>query len=132
MVWVSLIPPLPSLVLSLALDGPAALARAVPNSSWPGLAAALYLGLVATVFAYAVWGDLLRRYPAATVAPFALLVPIVGALCSSAVFGERFGTARLAGMAFVLLGLVLIALPSAAGNEAVKGRAVEGALPPSG
>ena len=107
----TLIPPLPSLALSLAIDGPASLARAVPASSWAGLASALYLGLVATVFAYAVWGDLLRRYPAATVAPFALLVPFVAALASSVVFGERFGPARLAGMAFVLLGLVFIALP---------------------
>jgi O-acetylserine/cysteine efflux transporter len=113
-VWASLIPPLPSLALSLAFDGPTALARAVPGSSWLGLAAALYLGVVATAFAYAVWGDLLRRYPAATVAPFALLVPVVGALSSAAVFGERFGPARLAGMACVLLGLVLIALPSRA------------------
>jgi O-acetylserine/cysteine efflux transporter len=110
-VWLSLIPPLPSLALSLAVDGPAALARAVPNSSWPGLGSALYLGLVATVLAYAVWGDLLRRYPAATVAPFALLAPLVAALASSAVLGERFGEARLAGMGFVLLGLVLTALP---------------------
>lgn len=120
MVWLSLIPPLPALALSLALDGPVALARSVPGSSWPGLAAALYLGVVATALAYAIWGDLLRRYPAATVAPFALLVPVVGALSSSAVFGERFGASRLAGMAFILLGLVLIALPvrSATGNRA--------------
>jgi O-acetylserine/cysteine efflux transporter len=118
MVWLSLIPPLPSLALSLAIDGPASLARAVPASSWAGLASALYLGLVATVFAYAVWGDLLRRYPAATVAPFALLVPFVAALASSVVFGERFGPARLAGMTFVLLGLVFIAMPAAVGREA--------------
>jgi O-acetylserine/cysteine efflux transporter len=31
MVWLSLIPPLPSLALSLAIDGPASLARAVPQ-----------------------------------------------------------------------------------------------------
>ena len=47
-----------------------------------------------------------------------LLVPFVAALASSVVFGERFGPARLAGMAFVLLGLVLIALPPAVGREA--------------
>jgi O-acetylserine/cysteine efflux transporter len=122
MAWLSLIPPLPSLALSLALDGPAGLARAVPGSSWLGLGSALYLGLVATTLAYAVWGDLLRRYPAATVAPFALLVPFVGALASSAVFGERFGPPRLAGMAFVLLGLLLIALPVAAGRKAIGAR----------
>jgi O-acetylserine/cysteine efflux transporter len=124
MVWLSLVPPLPSLALSMALDGPAALGRALLRSSWAGLAAALYLGLAATTFAYALWGGLLRRYPTATVAPFALLVPFVAALSTWMVFGERFGPVRLAGMAFVLLGLVLVALPSAGGREAVEGRAL--------
>jgi O-acetylserine/cysteine efflux transporter len=66
-----------------------------------------YLGLVATVVGYAIWGRLLRRYPAATVAPFALLVPFVAAFASSLAFGERFGVRRLAGMVLVLLGLAL-------------------------
>jgi O-acetylserine/cysteine efflux transporter len=123
MVWLSLIPPLPSLALSIALDGPGALARALWRSSWTGLAAVLYLGLVATTFAYALWGGLLRRYPTATVAPFALLVPFVAALSTWLIFGERFGPVRLAGMAFVLLGLVLVALPSAVGGEAIGGHA---------
>jgi O-acetylserine/cysteine efflux transporter len=109
MVWLSLVPPLPSLALSLAIDGPAALAGAVPNASWASLGAVLYLGLVATVVAYAVWGDLLRRYPAAAVTPFALLAPFVGALSSAVVFGERFGPLRLAGMGLVLAGLALTA-----------------------
>jgi O-acetylserine/cysteine efflux transporter len=124
MVWLSLVPPLPSLALSMVLDGPAALGRSLLRSSWAGLAAALYLGLAATTFAYALWGGLLRRYPTATVAPFALLVPFVAALSTWMVFGERFGPVRLAGMAFVLLGLVLVALPSAAGREAVEGHAL--------
>lgn len=106
--WLSLVPPLPSLGLALALDGPTAVALAVPQASLASLGAALYLGLVATVYAYAAWGDLLRRHAAATVAPFALLAPFVGALSSAALFGERFGLVRLAGMALVLVGLVLV------------------------
>ena len=120
MVWLSLIPPLPSLALSLALDGPHALGTALVASSWLGRAAALYLGLIATVLAYAIWGGLLRRYPAATVAPFALLIPFVAACASSLAFGERFGPLRLAGMGLVLLGLAVIVAPGAIG---VAGRA---------
>lgn len=111
MVWLSVIPPLPSLALSLALDGPHALGDALAASSWLGRAAALYLGLVATVLAYAIWGGLLRRYPAATVTPFALLIPFVAAYASSLAFGERFGPLRFAGMALVLLGLAVIVAP---------------------
>ena len=100
----------PSLILSALLDSAGDLPRAVSSASWLGIAAVLYLGLVATVAAYAVWGDLLRRYTTATVAPFALLVPFVGAGASALVFGERFGPARLAGMACVLAGLATIVL----------------------
>jgi O-acetylserine/cysteine efflux transporter len=109
--WLSLVPPLPALALSLVLDGPAALPAAVLHADGAGWLAALYLGLVATSLAYGIWGALLRRYPAATVAPFALLVPFVGAAAAALVFGERFGPLRLAGMALVLAGLAVIVLP---------------------
>ena len=108
MVWMSLVPPLPSLLLAVWLDGLDGIGRALLSASWRGLGAALYLGLVATIVGYAIWGRLLRRYPAAIVAPVALLVPFVAAVGSALAFGERFGPLRLAGMALVLLGLAVI------------------------
>jgi len=115
-VWASLVPPLPSLLLAAVLDGPRPLWQPLRAASWLGLGATLYLGLVATVLAYAIWGRLLRRYPAATVTPFALLVSFVAAAGSSLVFGERFGPMRLVGMTLVLLGLATIVLrPPASG-----------------
>lgn len=110
-VWASLVPPLPALALSVAVDGPGAVAMALPRASAASIGAALYLGVVATIAAYAVWGALLRRYPAAMVTPFALLAPGVAAYTSSLMFGERFGAARLGGMALVLAGLAVIVLP---------------------
>lgn len=118
-VWASLVPPLPALALSLAVDGPSAALAALGRAAWPSLAAALYLGAIATVGAYAVWGALLRRHPAAMVTPFALLAPFVAAGASSLVFGERFGPARLAGMALVLVGLAVIVLPPRRGRASV-------------
>lgn len=111
-VWLSLVPPVPALAFALATDGPVGLARALTSASWLALAAAVYLGAVATVLGYAIWGFLLRRYAAAAVTPFALLVPFVAALGSSIVFGERFGPARLVGMALVLAGLAVIVPPA--------------------
>ncbi|HEY7650024.1 MAG TPA: GNAT family N-acetyltransferase [Methylomirabilota bacterium] len=110
-IWLSLVPPLPCLALSMLEDGPASLATALVTASWLSLGAALYLGLVATVFAYAIWGDLLRRYSAASVAPFALLAPFVAAYAASLVLGESFGGLRLAGMALVLAGIAVIVFP---------------------
>lgn len=111
--WLSLVPPLPGLALAAAIDGPAAVWRSVLDTPALGWLSAIYLGIVATTFGYAVWGRLIRRYSAATVAPFALLVPFVGAATSSLAFGESFGPLRLAGMGLVLAGLALLLMPAA-------------------
>ena len=111
-VWASLVPPLPALFLSMAVDGPGAMRVALTRASVVAVAAAIYLGAIATVAAYATWGALLRRHPVAVVAPFGLLTPFVAACGSSLAFGERFGPARLAGMGLVLLGLAVIVAPS--------------------
>jgi len=107
-VWCSLVPPLPMLLLS-ALWGEASLPAAVVGASWTSLGGALYLGAAATS-AYAIWGGLLGRYPAAAVAPLALLSPVTGVVASALVFGERFTVLRYAGMALILAGLAVIVL----------------------
>jgi O-acetylserine/cysteine efflux transporter len=111
MVWASFVPPLPALAISAFLDGPTSLIRALVGASWLAIAATFYLGLLASVFAYGVWGSLLQRYSAAAVAPFALFSPCVGALTSAFVFGESFGPVRLLGMACILLGVAIAVLP---------------------
>jgi O-acetylserine/cysteine efflux transporter len=110
-VWLSLIPPLPLVFLSLAIDGPDVIAAALAQWDWSGLGSVLYLGLLATVVGFGIWGQLLKLYPAGLVAPFSLLVPVFGVLSSALVFGERFGPARLLGMGLVVLGLAVLALP---------------------
>lgn len=106
MVWMSLVPILPLLVLSAAVEGPERMAGAIAGLSWLGVGAILYVGAVATVAGFAVWGHLLTVYPAATVTPFALLVPVVG-LASGAVFlGETVTPLQAVGAALVLGGLM--------------------------
>lgn len=114
-VWLSLVPPLPGLALAALWDGPRALRDSCLGASWLAVGSVLYLGLIATVLAYAIWSYLLRRHAAALVAPFALLVPFVAAASSAVVLGERFGPPRLLGMGLVLLGLAVIVRPGAAG-----------------
>src|SRR5262247_440738 len=117
-VWLSLVPPLPALALSAVLDGVHAWPAMLGSARWREWLAILYLGLVATVLAYAIWGWLLRRHASATVAPFALLVPFVAAGASSLVFGERFSGLRVAGMALVMLGLAVIVMGPLDGGAA--------------
>ncbi|HUH60671.1 MAG TPA: EamA family transporter [Candidimonas sp.] len=110
-VWMSLVPPIPALIISGMMDDMGALPLALVTASWQAIASTLYLGVVATVLAYAIWGKLLRTYTAAAVTPFALLAPCVGAVSSALVFGEQFTDLRLAGMATILVGLAILVMP---------------------
>jgi len=108
MAWASVVPVVLAAILSLSVDGWAAFPARLARLSWPAAAAVLYLGVAATAVTYAVWSDLLRRYSAAAVAPFALLIPVVGTVSSWAIFRDRFGTLRLCGMALVMAGVATI------------------------
>jgi O-acetylserine/cysteine efflux transporter len=109
--WLSLVAAIPSLVLSAAAEGPGTMLTALVSASWQGWVALAYLGVAATMIAWWMWGFLLARHPASTVAPYALLVPVLSAVISYIAFGERFGPMRLGGMALIVLGLAIVALP---------------------
>ena len=68
--------------------------------------------MVSTIIAYGMWSYLLRLYPATLVAPYSLLVPVFGMVSAALVFGERFGALRLIGVALILLGVAVVALPA--------------------
>src|SRR5467141_362256 len=108
--WLCLVPPLPLLALALLTDGPQATWYSLIHMSLTGLVCMLALGAISTSIAYWLWGRLLRDYPAAQVVPFALLVPFVGSAASSVVFGETFGSLRLAGMVTVVGGIAIMVL----------------------
>lgn len=109
--WISLIPPVPLFMLSLILDGPEAVGQALLALNWSGVWAVLYISVLSTTLGFGIWGWLMKQYPAATVAPFSLLVPIFGAASAAIVLGERFGPARLTGMGLIVAGLVIVAVP---------------------
>jgi O-acetylserine/cysteine efflux transporter len=111
-VWCSLVPPLPAMLVSRVLDGHVDLVRAFLDASWLSLGAVVYLGALATVLAYASWGYLLQRYSTGAVAPFALLSPCAGVVASALIFGEIPSPPRYAGMALILAGLAVVALPT--------------------
>ena len=106
MAWLSLIPPVPALAVSYFYPGPG-LFTAITTAGWLRLAAVLYLGLAATMIAYGIWGRLLTRYPTSMVAPFTLLVPVVGVAASALILGERFTALRAAGIGLMLCGVAV-------------------------
>lgn len=106
-VWASLIPPLPFFALSYVFEGPQRIATAFSALSASSVFAVVYLAFVATLLGYSLWSQLLSRYPASQVAPFSLLVPIIGLASASLLLGEQLGPMQIAGAAFVMMGLVI-------------------------
>lgn len=106
-VWASLVPPVPFLLLSVWLEGPHAMAEALMSFRGASLAALVYLSWGATLFGYGVWTRMLQRYPANRVAPFSLLVPLVGLSSGWILFGEALQPVHLAGGALLMAGLLL-------------------------
>jgi O-acetylserine/cysteine efflux transporter len=106
-VWGSLVPPLPFLVLSLWLEGPQVIETALRGIGWQTILVLAYLAFGATILGYGLWSRLLSRYPANQVAPFSLLVPVVGLTSASVLLGERLGTWQLGGALLVMIGLAV-------------------------
>jgi O-acetylserine/cysteine efflux transporter len=105
-IWSSLAAPLPLLLLSLCLEGRGSLAR-LAHPSLKLVVSVLVLSYAATVFGYGVWARLLARYSAATVAPFALLAPVVGLVAGVVIFEEAATPVELIGAVLVMAGLAL-------------------------
>lgn len=104
--WSSLIAPLPMAALSLALEP----ARTLAALTHPSLTLALSvagLSYGGTLFSYGLWARLLAKYPAGAVAPFALLVPVVGMGAAALLFDERPSVAEMAGALVVMAGLAV-------------------------
>ncbi|MEN9374337.1 MAG: hypothetical protein RIR79_1889, partial [Pseudomonadota bacterium] len=106
-VWASAVPPIPFLLLSLTLEGTDAIATALNHFSWKSFAAIAYLAWAATLLGYGLWTRFLGRYPANRIAPFSMLVPLVGLTTGWLVFDEALQPIHFAGGALLMLGLLV-------------------------
>ncbi|SSW66473.1 EamA family transporter [Achromobacter agilis] len=105
--WSSAAPVLPFLLLAVLIDGWEPVVGMVAGMGWGEALSVLYLAVLATLLAYTLWTQLLTRHAAAKVAPFSLLVPVVGLWAASMAFGESLLPLQWLGAAGVLAGLVL-------------------------
>jgi O-acetylserine/cysteine efflux transporter len=90
--WSAVVPPLPMLALALVVEGPGRIGRSLSGmftvEALPSVLGLLYVVVVATLIGYGIWNTLLSRHPSNVVAPFSMLVPVVGVLTSWLAFGE--------------------------------------------
>ncbi len=106
-VWGSAAAVIPLAIAVFATEGFARSAQVVGSMSaanWLGIA---FQAWPTTLVAFGIWAWLLRQHPAALVAPFTLLVPVVGMTCAVWLLDEPVTWWKLAGAALVLSGLGL-------------------------
>lgn len=75
--------------------------------SWAAWGSVLFQAYVTTVFGYMVWNNLMKKYPAASVAPLSLLVPVSGIVTSYLAFDEHFAPGVWVGACVMLLGVAV-------------------------
>lgn len=108
-VWSSLVAPLPLAGLSWSTEGPQAWNQ-LGHAGVRAWACVLFMSYIGTLVGYAGWNRMLHRHPTAMVAPFALLIPVVGLASASLFLGEQFTAIEAAGTVLVLAGLAVAVL----------------------
>jgi O-acetylserine/cysteine efflux transporter len=108
-VWASLVPIVPFVLLSFWFDPPASRWHWM-DAAWSSWVAVAFLGWIATVAAYGMWTALLKRHPANRVAPFSLGVPVVGLAAGMLVLGETVSGWQWAGIVLVVAALACVML----------------------
>jgi O-acetylserine/cysteine efflux transporter len=106
-VWASVFSIPPLAVLSLLFEGWPAIRQGIASAGAATWAAVLYQSWGNTLFGFGSWAYLLARHPAATVSPFALLVPVVGMTTATLMIGEAMPMWKLGAAALVMAGLIL-------------------------
>lgn len=109
--WMSVVPPLPMLAVSLVVEGPDRVATALRTTftpeALPALVGLAYTVLVGTVLGTGIWTWLMARHPAGVVAPYSLLVPVAGMLSAWLALGETVSPVELLGGVVVVTGVLL-------------------------
>lgn len=103
--WGSLVAAPPMLVASYCIEGSNAWAMALEKINWISIGAVFFQSYPNTIIGYGIWSYLIGKYPAATIAPFTLLVPVVGMVMAAIILAEPLQWWKLAAGALVLGGL---------------------------
>src|SRR3989344_25921 len=107
MAWMNIVPPIPLFLLSSLIYGNDQFFQSFQNFTWISGASLLYASLVSGLFGYTTWGFLLKKYPAAVVTPFSLLVPVFAISFAYLTVDETLTTTSIYGCLLVISGLII-------------------------
>ncbi|KZM41049.1 acetylserine transporter [Marinomonas sp. SBI22] len=106
-IWSAWIPPIPFFIASYFIEGPDLIIDSLSNFGLQSAIALIYLSVLATVVGYGLWSYLLKKYPAAQVAPLTLGVPVVGLSSAALILNESISQAQWIGISLVVVGLLV-------------------------
>jgi O-acetylserine/cysteine efflux transporter len=106
-VWGALVATPPLLLASWLMEGAPAWQAAAQAFTWRTLLAVLFQSYPNTILGFGIWSLLMRRYAAATIAPFSLLVPVAGMTSAALILGEQLQWWKVCAGLLVLSGLAL-------------------------
>jgi O-acetylserine/cysteine efflux transporter len=109
--WMSAVPPVPMLALALVVEGPARIGDSLTSWDEPTALGAvvglLYTVVIGTIAGSGLWTWLMARHRAGVVAPFSMLVPVVGMTAAWILLGERVSPMAAIGGVLVVGGVLL-------------------------
>lgn len=106
-VWASLFPPIPLMLLTWSLHGSAPFTALPAQLNAMTLFSLAFQVYAATHFSYWGWNLLLREYPISRVAPLSLLIPVFGIFSSMVILGQHPSPADWGLILLVLVAIVL-------------------------
>ncbi|ELM3739283.1 EamA family transporter [Yersinia ruckeri] len=107
------------IVWSSLFSAPAVLCMTVLTKGWGGIVSiphditfgssfsVLFQAYITTIVGYLVWNNLIKKYPAAEVAPLSLFVPISGMITSYIFLDERLSVAQFLSVVIVVIGIAV-------------------------
>jgi O-acetylserine/cysteine efflux transporter len=106
-VWASLFPIIPLMLLTWSLHGLAPFIALPSQFNAMSLCSLAFQVYAATHFSYWGWNLLLREYPISRVAPLSLLIPVFGIFSSMAILGQYPSPADWGLILLVMVAIVL-------------------------
>jgi O-acetylserine/cysteine efflux transporter len=105
--WSAIFAMPPLFLLSLLFEGWPAMHQSIATARALTWAAVLWQSVANSLFGYAAWGFLLVRYPAATITPMAMLIPVFGMGSAALFLGEPLPAWKMGAALLVMSGLAL-------------------------
>ncbi|AKT52490.1 hypothetical protein ADJ73_00955 [Arsenicicoccus sp. oral taxon 190] len=106
-VWSALVAPLPLLALSLLVEGWDRDRHALAHVTVLSLLGLAFVAYLASMAGYGLWNLLLSRHAASTVAPWSMLVPVIGTAAAFFYNGEKPTAASAVGAVVIIVGVLL-------------------------